>query len=104
MNPRHFLFVFSAYCLFPLVLWGQTNDTIRLDLSSPYQTITAHLRYLQPDRFEPQVAALTIHSSIADAAERERLVVQIKQIMDGQGIFIDPDDLGTHTYYLKVIR
>lgn len=55
-------------------------------LESPYNTILVHLYYLQPDSYEPNMAAKSFH--LADTLAAQRLAIQLKQILDGKGLFV----------------
>lgn len=55
-------------------------------LESPYNAILVHLYYLQPDSYEPNMAAKSFQ--LADTLAAERLAIQLKQVLDGKGLFV----------------
>ena len=63
----------------------------KVDLSSPYHTIYTHLYYLQEENYAPEVAARTFSLENRSIEEAEDLAVRLKQILDGEGIYIDMD-------------
>lgn len=86
----HTLCVVSAILLFamlPCVSLAQQVLSDRQLLESPYSTIRTHLFYLQHDSYDPAISARTIPPSV-DSADAEQLAIQIKQILDGKGLFV----------------
>jgi len=87
-------------CFLPLN--GQSQDEgIELTLETPYNTVLVHLYYLQPDSYQPALAARTL-ANVADSARASRLAIQLKQIYDGEGLYVpvntvpkDPDYVDT---------
>ena len=71
----------------------------KVDLSSPYHTIYTHLYYLQEDSYEPEVAARTFSLENRSIEEAEDLAIRLKQILDGEGIYIDMDLLPRKSDY-----
>ncbi len=55
---------------------------------SPYQAVYNHLFYLQPDSFNPEQAARSIHG-VEDVEERKKLAVRLKQVLDGKGLKVN---------------
>lgn len=74
---------------------GKKNDQPKL--SSPYQTIYTHLANLQEDNYKPSVAAQTINAK--DPANAGKLAVQLKQILDGKGLYVNLDKLPRNPNY-----
>ncbi|MCB9264439.1 MAG: mechanosensitive ion channel family protein [Lewinellaceae bacterium] len=80
----------------PLLLSGQ-DEEVPVTLETPYNTVLAHLYYLQPDTYRPELAARTIYG-VQDSARAVRLAIQLKQVLDGRGLKVimnrlpqDPD-------------
>ena len=71
----------------------------KVDLSSPYHTIYTHLYYLQEDSYEPEIAARTFSLENRSIEEAEDLAIRLKQILDGEGIYIDMDLLPRKNEY-----
>ncbi len=56
-------------------------------LSDPHNTMYVHLYYLQPDSYKPAFAARTFPPQI-DSLKRIKLAQQLKEIFDGQGLYV----------------
>jgi len=76
-----FLFLLS-----PIFFFAQTDNVPDATLESPYNTIFVHLHFLQADTYQPEVAALAIPES--DSLKAIALAIQLKQILDGRGLYI----------------
>ena len=60
-------------CVLPLN--GQSQDEgIELTLETPYNTVLVHLYYLQPDSYQPELAARTL-ANVQDSARASRLAI-----------------------------
>jgi MscS family membrane protein len=73
-------------------LSGQQEQKLpSMGLENPYQAIYAHLYYLQPDSYQPELAASVLYpkGGNLDNEQAERLAIQLKQIYDGKGLFVD---------------
>jgi MscS family membrane protein len=73
-------------------LSGQQEQKLpSMGLENPYQAIYAHLYYLQPDSYQPELAASVLYpkGGNLDDEQAERLAIQLKQIYDGKGLFVD---------------
>ena len=77
-------------CLLCSILNGQEKDP-EANLSSPYHTIYTHLYHLQEEHFHPEVAAKTFSQRDRSPEEAKDLAIKLKQILDGEGIYIDMD-------------
>ena len=78
--------VYFLLVIFPICLFGQT-DPVPLTQETPYNTIRAHLDYLQQDNYFPEVAAQTLYGT-QDSVKKERLAIQLKQVLDGKGLYV----------------
>lgn len=61
-------------------------------LESPYQAIYQHLYYLQPETNDPAKAAEAL-TQVGDSATMVKLAIQLKQILDGNGYFVNLESL-----------
>ncbi len=88
---------------------AQAIDTVVVTLENPYNTILSHLFYLQEEHYQPEIAAQTIYG-VDDPERAERLAIQLKQVLDGEGLYVqvrsipqDPDytadTTGTENHY-----
>ncbi|MEQ6120794.1 mechanosensitive ion channel family protein [Reichenbachiella sp. MALMAid0571] len=96
---KHFLVVIL---LFPILCFGQgpKPDSLDIYLKSPYQSVYTLLYYLNEEGYNPQKAALPI--SDADLTEDERIEVanSLKQVLDGEGIYIYMDEVPKNPNYV----
>ena len=84
----------AARVIFPLLmvlsvfsLYGQNQQEGLL--SSPYQSIRTHLDNLQPENYNDTLAALPFRANAGSLEQAIDAAVRLKQILDGQGIYID---------------
>lgn len=93
-----------AVCLFfAQFLSAQQNKAPQPTLESPYNTMYVHLYYLQPDSYQPDIAAKTVNMP-EDSLMAEELAIKLKQVFDGKGLFVhlnlvpkQPDFIDTTT-------
>lgn len=90
------LLVFPLF--FTFYLKAQQSQPPAPTLESPYNTMYVHLYYLQPDSYQPVIAARTMNLP-NDSARAERLAIQLKQIFDGKGLFVRLNMLPQETDY-----
>lgn len=86
--------LFLLLCRF---LPAQEDRQAPVTLESPYNAIYTHLYYLQEDSYRPSLASRSIYG-VADSAAAARLAIQLKQVLDGKGLYVrintlpqDPD-------------
>ena len=69
--------------------------------ASPYHTVFTHLYYLQPDSYVPEFAAQAIDpSAVSDSVDRIKKSIQLKQILDGEGLFVNLEKIPRRMDYL----
>ena len=56
------------------------SGRVKLDLSSPFHTISSHLIFLSDSLFDPETAAKTINFAPKDTADAPELAIKLKQI------------------------
>ncbi|XOV91416.1 MAG: mechanosensitive ion channel domain-containing protein [Bacteroidota bacterium] len=88
------LILFSSWHLFVV---GQEN--IDAFLSSPYQAINAHIQYLKSDSFNDSIAAAPFYHNTKSAEEAADVAIKLKQIIDGEGVYIEMDDIPKEADY-----
>ncbi|WP_194777108.1 mechanosensitive ion channel family protein [Pararhodonellum marinum] len=106
------------YLLFFLLSFGPAaaqvltdQDNLPVDpqdynnLSSPYNTALTFLYNLREDNFKPKVAAktLTLESNVSEETAVD-LVIKLKQIFDGNGIYVRLGDLPTNADYVDSVH
>ncbi|MCR9286621.1 mechanosensitive ion channel family protein [Saprospiraceae bacterium] len=79
--------IFSGLLLFSSILFSQTKNAPNPTLESPFNSMWVHLYYLQNETYSPEISARTI-SNTADTALAIQRAVQLKQILDGKGLFV----------------
>jgi MscS family membrane protein len=79
-------FVFSIFCF--IYLSAQEDQAPVPTLESPFNTMFVHLYYLQPDSYQPDIAAVTVSRVETDSSERVKAAIQLKQILDGEGLYV----------------
>ncbi len=80
------------------------RDTLRyFSLASPYHTIYTHLRYLQKDIWNPSVAARTLAVDDPFSAEAQELAIHLKEVLDGNLLYVDLDALPTDPHYVDTL-
>jgi len=87
MKPRKLI---GTICFILLYLFAQGQNQVAPPplMNSPYNTMYVHLFYLQSDSYSPAMAARTISPNITDSLTRVQTAIQIKQILDGRGLFV----------------
>ncbi|MEM9546519.1 MAG: mechanosensitive ion channel family protein [Bacteroidota bacterium] len=88
----HRIILFIAFLNIAIFAEAQIDTTRVYD--NPYTTIYNHLYYLQPDSYDPERAALSLPNRSTE------LAVELKQILDGKGMFIDLNRLPQDSMYL----
>lgn len=66
---------------------AQSANAPEPTLETPYNSMYVHLYYLQPETYHPERSAVTFSRSV-DSLERISAAVKLKQIFDGNGLFV----------------
>ncbi|MCB9246421.1 MAG: mechanosensitive ion channel family protein [Flavobacteriales bacterium] len=89
------------FTIFLFFFWGTASfaeaDSVQ---SSPFTVIYNHLYFLQTDSYEQEKAARSFQLDLNDG---KRAAVRLKQILDGQGIFIDLNELPQESAFVDSI-
>lgn len=85
----------------PLLSFGQDQSAPPITLESPYNTILVHLYYLQEDSYEPSKAAKVFHN--IDSSQAIQTAIQLKQVLDGNGLYVHLNLVPQETDYLDSI-
>ena len=95
-RPRSFLLL-----LFLMTWTGLQAQEFEPSTSTPYNTVFTHLYFLQPDSYQPELAAMAIDpSAVSDSIEREKRSIQLKQILDAEGLFVNLEKLPRQMDYV----
>ncbi|MEM7106822.1 MAG: mechanosensitive ion channel family protein [Bacteroidota bacterium] len=94
-------FVIFIVCVFVVLVFqpSTAQDTLEYSLATPYNTILTHLKYLQDDSYHPSIAAKVFNPEEVDAEQAEILAIKLKQVLDGQGLEIELDDIPSEPDY-----
>ncbi|MEL7119264.1 MAG: mechanosensitive ion channel family protein [Bacteroidota bacterium] len=88
------------FCLsFPILSYSQTFDTVRITLDDPYNTVLTHLHYLQEATYRPDLSARTLFG-VEDSSRAEKLAIQLKQILDGKGLYVQIRSIPQDSNYI----
>ena len=86
-----------------LITFGRQKDSTDYNLSSPFFTIYTFLENLQEDNYNPNISATAFQGE--NKKESVKVAIQLKQILDGEGVYIEMDDLPKEkNYYDSTIR
>jgi MscS family membrane protein len=91
---KYLCFFLLASCFMSACLYAQEPtpvDEAEVNLNTPYHTLYTHLANLQEDQYRPEIAAQTFSLQERSTQEAAELAIKLKQILDGEGIFIDMD-------------
>ncbi|MEM8568501.1 MAG: mechanosensitive ion channel family protein [Bacteroidota bacterium] len=79
------------------------QDTLEYSLATPYNTVLTHLKYLQEASYHPSIAAKVFNPDHVDEQRAKVLAVKLKQVLDGQGLFIELDEIPRQPNYYDSI-
>ncbi len=81
-----------------------SQDSVFVDLSTPYGAIRTHLFYLQEDHYNLEAAATPFKRDGITNEQAKEQAVKLKQIWDGVGEYIDMEMLPRTNNYQDSIR
>ena len=73
-------------------------------LTSPYATTLTFFYNLREDNFEPEEAAKTLRLSDQSEMEAKKLVVKLKQIFDGNGVYVKINEIPNDPNYIDSLH
>lgn len=79
--------LFIALCF--LTFFTQAQDSLFVDLSSPYGSLRTHLFYLQDEHYNESNAAQPFMQKGVTVEDAIELAIQLKQAWDGDGTYIN---------------
>ena len=89
MKKGFFLLAF----LISTFLFQSTHAQDSLYMSSPYNSLHTLLYYLNDEGYDPAKAAKLVADNQLDQDQKIRIVKNLKQVLDGEGIYIYMDEL-----------
>ena len=93
--------LFLLLCYIPFGVFAQ--DTLNVDLSSPQAAVITHLMYLQADTYDEEKAAAPFNLYRRSPDEAIELAIKLKQILDGEGIYIEISDIPSASNYFDSV-
>ncbi len=91
-----------AFILLSQALWAQT-DTLPDVFLNPRDAIYNHLFYLQNETFNDMQSAKSLARTNLPRSTRAKLALEIKQILDGTGHYINLDEVPDDPDYLDTL-
>jgi MscS family membrane protein len=88
----------ALFLLFSVLGFGQLNNAPVPTLETPHNTMYIHLYYLQPESYQPEISAEAIPTEY-DSLTAIKRAIQIKQILDGKGLFVRLNQLPQEPEY-----
>lgn len=107
LSNRFNFFRFSATFILLLSITSLVaqEDELPNTFNNPYEVIYNHLQYLQEATRNPEQAAKSLFRGDRSDKELEQLSIELKQIFDGSGNYIDLEDLPRDgNYYDSLTR
>lgn len=95
---KRLLIILTVFCAGILTVNGQKLEE-NFELKSPYSTIYTHLYNLQSDSYNPKIAK----TAFGDDGTEE-MAIQLKQILDGKGLFVDMASLPVDFNYVDTAK
>lgn len=85
-----------------LGIYATSQETSRY-LATPYQSVRTHLFYLQEETYNDSLAALPFLKNSSSLEEAKSSAIKLKQILDGEGIYIEISEVPTANNYYDSI-
>lgn len=99
MNRQRHTFLILIFILGFFTGLQAQNEEVEVTLANPYNTMLVHLHYLQPDSYEPAKSA-RVFQNVSDSLRGVRLAIKLKQIYDGEGLFVRMNTIPTDSNYV----
>lgn len=78
---------------------GAQGEEVDITLAHPYNTMLVHLHFLQAETYEPARSA-RVFEGIRDSMRGVRLAIKLKQIYDGEGLFVRMNTIPKDSNYV----
>lgn len=92
-------FLAFMFFLVTLISLKAQTDSLPSTFTSPYEAIYNHLNYLQDENHIPSQAAKSLFRGDRSQREINNLAVELKQVLDGSGNFINMDEVPKSAEY-----
>ncbi len=96
---------FTIICLllFTGISYVVAQQGYEPNLSNPYQTVKTHLDNLHSENFYPELAAKSFMQPGVTTSEAKEYAIKLKQVLDGSGIYVQPDELPQNSDYIDSV-
>ncbi|MEE4177480.1 MAG: mechanosensitive ion channel family protein [Bacteroides sp.] len=81
----------------------EANQEASVNLSSPYHSIRTHLDFLEAENYYPDSAARAFMYPGVKPEQAREAAIKLKQILDGRGYLIDPEQIPQNTHYTDTV-
>ena len=81
-------------------LYAQSPEDSNANLSSPYHSLYTLLYYQSDDNYQPKSFRETMGGSDISSDKKEELAIKLKQVLDGEGIYIYMDEVPKSKDYI----
>lgn len=88
-----FLVLYFALSLMVIQADGSVKDSLQVSLANPYQAVYTHLYNLGDNTYHPELSAQAFMHPGMSEDEAIEAAVKLKQVLDGEGIYIDVDEI-----------
>lgn len=95
---KRLLIILSVLCVSILNVKGQELGE-NFELGSPYSAVYTHLYNLQSDSYNPEIAKTAFGNN-----GTEKMAIQLKQILDGKGLFVEMTSLPIDSNYVDTVK
>jgi MscS family membrane protein len=83
-----------------------SQDSVQVDkeeesysLNSPKQTVFTHLKFLQEESYNPEIAGKVFYEEHLEGRNPQQLAIRLKQVFDAKGYYIDLEDIPSSPNY-----
>ncbi|HKK74060.1 MAG TPA: mechanosensitive ion channel family protein [Saprospiraceae bacterium] len=97
-RQRHHFLILLIIFVFSTGLKAQEEE-VEVTLATPYNTMLVHLHYLQSDSYQPAQSG-RVFESVRDSLRGIRLAIKLKQIYDGEGLFVRMNTIPQDSNYI----
>jgi MscS family membrane protein len=92
--------LFALFLFVAFHLQATAQDSLRYNLSTPYNAVYTHLNFLQEYNYNPQISAKVFNQERFLETEAIELAIKLKQVFDGTGQYIYIEDIPKDPDYL----
>lgn len=94
--------LFVGLCF--VTIFAKAQDSLYIDLSSPYGTVRTHLFYLQEEHYDEQSSSQAFLQNGVSEELAIASAIKLKQIWDGEGLYINMEELPKSPTYKDSTR